>query len=150
MQEAVREADIVICATTSLHPVLHGVDIKPGAHVNSVGPKTQAGHELGIDIAAMAGIIATDSREQCQNYAAPFFLHGSGHEQRMVELADIIVGRLPGRGTSNTTSLFCSVGLAGTDVAVASALLDQVWLSNNSRTSLEHSLLLGKNHRMIG
>lgn len=124
IREAVDDADIVICATTSRTPIIHAGDLKPGAHVNSVGPKTNDGHELGLDIADAATVIATDSSEQTRAYASPFFLMGSGNEDRMADLAEIIAGRADGRKSPDDVTLFCSVGLAGTEVVVASAILD--------------------------
>jgi ornithine cyclodeaminase len=123
--EAVDGADIVICATSRM-PVIHARDLKPGVHVNTVGPKTRAEYELGLDIADVAAVIATDSPEQTRAYALPFFLAGSGNEHRMADLADIIAGKAAGRGSSGDTTLFCSVGLAGTEVVVASAILDML------------------------
>ncbi|MBB3137751.1 ornithine cyclodeaminase [Rhizobium pisi] len=123
-REAVDDADIVIAATASRAPVIHAADLKPGVHINTVGPKTCDGHELGLDIADAADVIATDSPEQTRAYASPFFLAGSGHEHRMADLADIMAGRAGGRGSPEDTTLFCSVGLAGTEVVVASAILD--------------------------
>ncbi|WP_049731742.1 ornithine cyclodeaminase family protein [Rhizobium ecuadorense] len=125
-REAVEAADIVICATTSQTPVIHARDLKPGVHVNTVGPKTLQGYELGLDIADAAAVIATDSPEQTRAYASPFFLAGSGKDDRMADLADIIAGKAAGRGSSGETTLFCSVGLAGTEVVVASAILDRL------------------------
>jgi len=122
--DAARDADIVICATTSSTPIIHASDLKPGVHVNTVGPKTQRGYELGLDIADVADVIATDSPEQTRAYASPFFLAGSGNEHRMADLADIIAKREIGRRSSQDTTLFCSVGLAGTEVVVASAIID--------------------------
>jgi len=122
-KDAAMEADIVICATSSTRPVLDRSDLKPGAHINTLGPKTIDAHELGLDVAAAASIIATDSTEQARSYASPFFLQGSSHEQRMVELSDIVAGRTAHRTSSDQTTLFCSVGLAGTEVAVAAAIL---------------------------
>jgi len=127
--EAVEDADIVICATTSQKPVIHARDLKPGVHVNTVGPKTLHGYELGLDIADAAAVIATDSPEQSRAYASPFFLAGSGNEDRMADLANIIAGTAAGRGSSGETTLFCSVGLAGTEVVVASAILDRLGAS---------------------
>jgi ornithine cyclodeaminase len=123
-RQAVDDADIVISATTSRTPVIHAADLKPGVHINTVGPKTRDGHELGLDIADAAAVIATDSPEQTRAYASPSFLTGSGHEHRMADLADIIAGSASGRGSPEDTTLFCSVGLAGTEVVVASAILD--------------------------
>ncbi|WP_245516990.1 ornithine cyclodeaminase family protein [Rhizobium leguminosarum] len=124
--EAVDGADIVICATTSRTPAIHARDLKPGVHVNTVGPKTSGGYELGLDIADAAAVIATDSPEQTRAYASPFFLAGSGNEHRMADLADIMAGKAAGRGSPGDTTLFCSVGLAGTEVVVASAILDML------------------------
>ncbi|MDF0697191.1 ornithine cyclodeaminase family protein [Rhizobium sp. MC63] len=121
--KAVDDADIVICATTSQTPVVHARDLKPGVHVNTVGPKTLQGYELSLDVADVAAVIATDSPEQARAYASPFFLTGSGNNDRMADLADIIAGKAPGRRSSEEITLFCSVGLAGTEVVVASAIL---------------------------
>ncbi|NYJ15220.1 ornithine cyclodeaminase [Rhizobium leguminosarum] len=129
VSEAVDEADIVICATTSQKPVIHARDLKPGVHVNTVGPKTIQGYELGLDVADAAAVIATDSPEQTRAYASPFFLAGSGSEDRMADLANIIAGKAAGRGLPEDITLFCSVGLAGTEVVVASAILDRVGVS---------------------
>ncbi|WP_309960980.1 ornithine cyclodeaminase family protein [Agrobacterium tumefaciens] len=124
--EAVSDADIVICATSSNQPVVRAADLKRGVHVNTVGPKTLDGYELGLDIADMASTIATDSSEQTRAYTSPFFLIGSGNENRMVELSDIVAGTVPGRTSADQMTLFCSVGLAGTEVAVASAIFDNL------------------------
>ncbi|KPH07791.1 ornithine cyclodeaminase family protein [Rhizobium acidisoli] len=129
VSEAVDEADIVICATASQMPVLLARDLKPGVHVNTVGPKTIQGYELGLDIADAAAVIATDSPEQTRAYASPFFLAGSGNEDRMADLANIIAGKAAGRRSAEDITLFCSVGLAGTEVVVASAILDRVDVS---------------------
>ncbi|TCU27656.1 ornithine cyclodeaminase [Rhizobium azibense] len=121
-RRAVSEADIVICATTSRTPVMEAAWLKPGVHINTVGPKTVDEHELGLDVAAAAHLIATDSLEQTQAYKAPFFLSESSDAARMVDLAAIVGGRLPARQARDQTTLFCSVGLAGTEV-LASKLL---------------------------
>ncbi|WP_246826531.1 ornithine cyclodeaminase family protein [Rhizobium binae] len=123
VSKAVDDADIVICATTSQTPVIHSPDLKPGVHVTTVGPKTLQGYELGLDVADAAAVIATDSPEQARAYASQFFLAGSGADDRMVDLADIIAGKAAGRRSSEEMTLFCSVGLAGTEVVVASAIL---------------------------
>ncbi|WP_026792286.1 ornithine cyclodeaminase family protein [Pleomorphomonas oryzae] len=126
VQEAVADADIVLCATSSPEPVVSAADLKPGVHVNTLGPKDVDAHELALDVVEVARVIATDSREQTHAYAVPFFLEGSGHEQRMIELSDIVAGKAPGRKAAEDTTLFCSVGLAGTEVAVASAIFDNL------------------------
>ncbi len=125
-REAVGDADIVILATSSSRPVIAAADLKQGAHVNTLGPKTIDAHEIGLDVAAAASLIATDSTEQTRAYGSPFFLAGSAHERRLSELSAIVAGMAPGRGADEDTTLFCSVGLAGTEVVVASAIFDNL------------------------
>lgn len=121
-EQAVAEADIVICATTSTTPVVRAAWLKAGVHVTTVGPKTISTHELDSDIADRAALIATDSPEQAGAYSEPFFLHEALASGRIVDLAAIAKGP-PARSASDVT-LFCSVGLAGTEVLVASAIFD--------------------------
>ncbi len=122
--KATMDADIVICATSSRIPILHTADLTPGTHVNTVGPKLVGGHEIGLDVADTAKIIATDAPEQTRAYVSPFFLAGTRHENRMVDLAELVSTPGKTRSSPEDITLFCSVGLAGTEVLLASALLD--------------------------
>lgn len=122
-QMAVEEADIVLCATSSTVPVIEAAWLKLGTHVNTVGPKTIAAHEIGLDVATRAGTIATDSLEQMNAYDKPFFLTGSPSESLVCDLAQIACGNIPGRRTREEITLFCSVGLAGTEVLVAAKII---------------------------
>lgn len=122
-EEAVTDADIVVLATASTTPVMRASWLKPGAHVTTVGPKSRLGHELGLDAAERAAVIATDSPEQVAAYADPFFLSGTPAMARMIDLSDIVAGRLPGRQNDKAITLFCSVGLAGTEVMAAAAIV---------------------------
>lgn len=120
-QQAAAEADIVICATSSTTPVLYAEWLKPGAHVTTVGPKTVSAHELDPDVADRATLIATDSLQQAEAYSEPFFLHEALAAGTIVDLAQLAGG--PPTRTAPDITLFCSVGLAGTEVLVASAIL---------------------------
>lgn len=120
---AVEGADIVICATTSDVPVIDAAWLRPGTHVSMLGRKTRDRHELGLDVAARAAVIATDSPAQTRAYGAPFFLEGSPHLARMVDLADLVAGKVVARPAPDAITLFCSTGLAGTEVLVGAAIL---------------------------
>jgi ornithine cyclodeaminase len=123
-REAVEGADIVLCATTSAVPVIDAAWLSRNAHINTIGPKTRTRHEIGPEIAERAAIIATDSPEQTCAYAEPFFLDGSPAIARMVDLAELVSGKVVARQGGAATTLFCSVGLAGTEVLVAAAALN--------------------------
>lgn len=124
-KEAVVGADIVICATSSDVPVMQATWLAPGTHVTTLGPKTRDRHELDIDVAARAALIATDSPAQTQAYGTPFFLEGSAALARMVDLADVVSEKTIARPTADAITLFCSTGLAGTEVLVGDALLKE-------------------------
>jgi len=124
-REAVTGADIVICATGSDAPVMEAGWLAPGTHVNMLGAKTRDRHELGVGVAERAAAIATDSPAQTRAYGAPFFLEGSPALARMADLADVVAGKVAGRPSADAITLFCSVGLAGTEVLVGAAILEE-------------------------
>ena len=128
-EDVVREADVLICATNSCTPVLNAGWLKPGTHINTIGPKLMGANELPIDAARRSDHIATDSLQQVddyQTYSTPYFLHDTPERGRMVELDELVVGKGIGRSSSDELTLFCSVGLAGTEVILANEALDQL------------------------
>ena len=125
VEAAAWNAAIVVCATDSTQPVIRAEWIAPGTHVTTIGPKQQGQHELDLDIAAVAAVIATDSPAQIAAYDPPFFLYGTSPMERMVDLADIVAGAHAGRQSTDIT-LYCSAGLAGTEVLLADRLLGKI------------------------
>jgi len=122
-KEVVEFADVLICATTSPTPVLNADWVKPGAHVNTIGPKFRDRIEIPYELAQKSQVIATDSFQQVDGYSEPFFLLNTLERERMIELSEIVVGNQKGRDSIGDITLFCSVGLAGTEVAVANEAL---------------------------
>jgi hypothetical protein len=53
----------------------------------------------------------------------PYFLADTPWMEAMVELGDIVVGKHTGRQSPDDMTLFCTAGLSGTEVAVASEAL---------------------------
>lgn len=122
-KDVVEFADVLICATTSTTPVLEADWVAPGTHVNSVGPKFQGQSEIPYGLARKSHIIVTDSLQQVDSYAKPFFLLGTPERERMIELSELVAGKQMGRLASDEVTLFCSVGLAGTEVVLANQAL---------------------------
>ncbi|WP_254537435.1 ornithine cyclodeaminase family protein [Halomarina litorea] len=123
-EAAVRDCEVLVCATDSDSPVFDPEWLAPGAHVTTLGPKFAGAHELPLAMAEAADCIATDSLAQVEGYAEyrdPFFLDSPRDE--MVELSAVVAGDEVGRESDDDLTLFCSVGLAGTEVVLADALL---------------------------
>ncbi|MET9482119.1 NAD(P)-binding domain-containing protein [Streptomyces sp. NPDC006638] len=119
VEDAVRERNVVIVATNSTTPVLDADWIAPGTHVSTLGPKTASGHEVPAALVSRADVVLTDSRAQAAGYAEPHLFA----PERMVELGAVLAGAAPCRTAPGQITVFCSVGLAGTEVALAAALL---------------------------
>lgn len=117
---AVRGADIIILATRSTTPVIDAADVPAGAHLTTVGPKAAGAHEMPMDLLTEAAIITCDSPAQAAAYPEPFFTA----PQRLTSLADVLLGRTPGRRHARDITVHCSVGLAGSEIALAERILE--------------------------
>ncbi|MYW10971.1 NAD(P)-binding domain-containing protein [Streptomyces sp. SID2563] len=120
VEEAVRDQDVVVVATNSAVPVLDADWVSPGTHVTTLGPKTASRHEVPPALADRADVLFTDSPAQSAAYAEPHIFPPA----RMTALGALLSGAAPGRTSPDQITVFCSVGLAGTEVAVAAALCD--------------------------
>ncbi|MBI3404817.1 MAG: ornithine cyclodeaminase family protein [Acidobacteria bacterium] len=121
-EAAVREAEIIITATTSSQPVVLGAWISPGAHINAIGANFTNKRELDDAAVHRAGIIAVDSRQQSM-FESGDLIQALGDDPGrwtvVRELAEIIVGGAKGRTDARQITLFKSNGIAIWDLAVA-------------------------------
>jgi ornithine cyclodeaminase len=121
---AVSGASLVIVATTSLRPVISAADLDRGAFVHTVGYKSPAAKELDLDIAEAADWLITDSLAQVAAFGKTFILHGTPYLGRMIDLADVLSGRVDVREPSSDAIRVCyPVGLTGIDTVVADNIL---------------------------
>ncbi len=117
--EAVRDADIVVCATSATEPVLKGAWLRRGALVASVGWNGPDGRELDDD--AMAHTVLVESRDAARDQAGN--VRGSGCEI-FAEAGEIYAGTAT--VPEGATVVYDSVGIAIQDVAAAGLAYDRV------------------------
>ena len=127
-RDAVEQADLVLCATNSKTPVLEANWLSPGTHVNTLGPQLLSAHQLPVDIAGRVTLLAADAVEQVKSQPEPYFLAGSTVWNQLQDLATLIAVTRPTH-VEDDISLFCSSGLAGTEVLVAAHLLERYRLA---------------------
>ena len=113
---AVTGRDIVVLATTSRTPVLDARDLAPGTHVNTVGFKQRHRAEFGVDLLDAADVLVTDSPAQAAAYDPPMLAVLPPYAERLRDLGAVLSGAVPGRTGADQISVFCSTGLAGTEV----------------------------------
>jgi len=112
VEDAVRDADVVVTATNSKASVLKGSWLKPGCHVNAVGACRPDWRELDDD--AMANVVFVDSREAAMKESGDVILSGA---ETYAELGEALAGKIPPR--ANETTIFKSLGMAVEDIAAA-------------------------------
>jgi alanine dehydrogenase len=117
-EEAVRGADVVVVATSSRTPVLHGAWLSPGAHVNAVGAVRPDWRELDDETVRRARLYV-ESREAATREAGDVIAAG----EPFAEIGEVVAGTRPGRQSADEITLFKSVGVAVADVVAA----DLVW-----------------------
>ena len=123
-EPVVREADALVCATDSDEPVFDPDWLEAGTHVTTIGPRFRDAHELPLAVVDRADTIATDSLPQVDDYDREYLVGGDDYE-RMVELADALEDPELGRTGADEITLFCSVGLAGTEVVLGKRFLEE-------------------------
>ena len=113
-ETAVRDADIVVTATSAREPVLEGAWLKRGAHVNAVGAPRPDWRELD-DEAMTQSVLVVDSREAVLKEAGDVILSKAAI---YAEVGEIFAGTTP-RPPPGRRTVFKSVGLAIEDIAAA-------------------------------
>src|SRR5215216_2875568 len=124
-EQAVRGADLVVTATSSLEPVIKREWISPGAHINAIGTHSPSSRE--IDSATMAAAkVFVDRRESALNESGDYLLaarEGVVTPESIVgEIGELLIGKKTGRTSPEEITLFKSLGLAIEDIACADYL----------------------------
>lgn len=113
VEEAVRDADVIVTVTSSKAPVLKGDWLKPGCHVNAVGACRPDWRELD-DEAMKRSIVFVDSREGALKESGDVILSAA---KIHAELGEALAGKVPSH--ANETTIFKSLGMAVEDIAAA-------------------------------
>ena len=114
-REAVASADVVVTATTSGAPVFEGGWLRAGVHVTAVGAFTPETRELDSETLRAARIVVD---QRAAALAESGELRGLS-ERDVVELGEVVAGRVPGRTSPSQRTVFKSVGNAIQDLVVA-------------------------------
>jgi ornithine cyclodeaminase/alanine dehydrogenase-like protein (mu-crystallin family) len=124
-EAAVRDADIVVTATSALEPVIRREWIAVGAHINAIGTHSPQSREIDTATMAVARIFV-DRRESALNEAGDYLLAAKDGavtpESIVAEIGELVIETKKGRTSSSEITLFKSLGLAIEDVVCAEYL----------------------------
>ncbi len=128
LERAVREADIVSCATLSTEPVVYGAWLSPGVHLDLIGAFNARMRETDDDAIARADLIVVDSRVAALAEGGDIVQAMKsgviGEADIASDLAALARGTHPGRTRADQITVFKSVGFALEDLAAAEAVFD--------------------------
>jgi ornithine cyclodeaminase/alanine dehydrogenase-like protein (mu-crystallin family) len=121
-EESVKDAEIMITATSATKVVLEGAWLAPGMHINAMGANWPQKRELDAAAVGRAGKIVVDSIEQSKMEAGDL-IQAFGEDQSrwnaVKELSQIVAGKETGRDNAGQITLFKSNGIATWDLAAA-------------------------------
>jgi len=121
-QAAVRDADVVVVATSSVTPVIWNNWVKPGACVVAVGACRPNQRELDPELVARARLIVDSRAAAVQEAGDVVMAIAEGRltaDHIAAELGEVVSGKAPGRTTEDEITVFKSLGLAAEDIAAA-------------------------------
>ncbi len=138
-EQAAQDKDVIITATTSREPVLHGHWVPEGCHINAIGSNFLGKAEVDVATIHKCADVVVDSKDQARLEAGDFqqaLEDGALHWADVRELGQVIVGRYAVRKHPQDVTLFKSLGIAVEDVAVAGRLYQKA-LAEGAGQSIE-------------
>ncbi len=128
LEAAVRGADIVSCATTSTHPIVHGAWVGEGTHLDLVGGFRRGMREADDDAIARARIVVDSyagALAEAADILEPIERGVINRDSVVAELAELVADPRRGRTAAGDITLFKSVGTAVADLAAAQLMLER-------------------------
>jgi ornithine cyclodeaminase len=126
--EALRDADIVCTATTSMKPVFSDEDLLAGVHINGIGSYTPKMQEVPAETIIRSKIVVdslTASLTEAGDLIIPLQNKILTESDIHGEIGKVAAGDIPGRESDSEVTFFKSVGLAVQDVATAKLALER-------------------------
>jgi ornithine cyclodeaminase len=124
-EAAVRDADIVVAATTAHTPVFDGRHLKPGAFVVAAGAYEATAREVDSETIRRASKRVIDSKADCLADAGDLQIplaEGILKESDIAGIAEVVAGTRPGRERADEITYYKSTGVPIQDLVTAQAV----------------------------
>ena len=128
-EEATRDADIVLTATTSPKPVLSRKWLKDKVHVSAIGAFYPDWRELDTATVAESKLVIDDHEGimlEAGDVLIPIEEGAITKDHIYAELKDLVTGKKPGRTPDDGVTVFKSVGIAIQDSSVSNLVLRKI------------------------
>ena len=127
-EEAAKEMDIIVTATTSKEPVFKGEWLSKGVHINAIGANFRSKQEIDVETIDKSACVVVDSHEQAMLESGDLYRaaeSGAFFWEDARELGLVVIGEFPGREDAEEITLFKSHGIALEDVALAARIFER-------------------------
>ncbi len=120
--DCVAGADVIVTITSARDPVFAGSELAPGAHVNAAGGNHWQRREVDEETVIRSSVIVVDDLDQAKIECGDLMwleARGTFRWDMAHELQDVVAGRVDGRPSPDSVTLFESMGIALEDIAAA-------------------------------
>lgn len=127
VEEAVRDADVVLTVTPSREPLVRAEWIAAGTHVTAVGSDGPEKRELDPAVLGRADVVVADRLAQCLRLGEIHQAVDAGilEPATVVELGDIVTGNARGRTKDAQTTVCDLTGVGVQDAAIAALAVER-------------------------
>ncbi len=134
--EEAAASDILCTLTPSRKPVVMNEWISAGTHINAVGADAAGKEELEPEILIRAMVIVDDIKQAAASGEINVPVHKGIYSINDIHgtLADLVLGKIPGRTDSEAITVFDSTGIAIEDIAVAGLIYEKARQSGDYPT----------------
>ena len=109
-EEAVKDMDIIVTATTSKEPVFKGEWLSKGTHINAIGANFLSKQEIDVETVRRSACVVVDSLEQAMLESgdldraakADAFYWEDARELGLVIVGDFPGGKMPAKSPSSS------------------------------------------------
>lgn len=121
VESAVSGADLIVTCTPSRKPLVQARWVGPGTHINAIGADAPGKQELDPRILTHARVVVDERGQAAHSGEINVPISRGLYSERSIHasLADLVVGRRPGRSGPREITVFDSTGLAVLDIHFA-------------------------------
>jgi len=126
LEDACRNADVIVTATGSTSPLIQSDWVQPGTHITAVGADALGKQELESEVVVSADALFADLASQSLDHGE-FAIPAANHlidTNRIVEIGDVLANPGCGKSSDDHVTVADLTGIAAQDIAIAGVVLN--------------------------
>jgi ornithine cyclodeaminase/alanine dehydrogenase-like protein (mu-crystallin family) len=135
LERAVREADVLICATMAREPLVRGEWLRDGQHITAVGADDPGKCELDASVLQRARVFVDSLDTAAANGDVHRAIAGKRYTRSQLsgEIGEVLAGTKIGRSCPSDITVAKFVGIGAQDLAAAEICIAKLGISGSTR-----------------